>query len=187
MSKPYDTGFIIGRFQTYHKGHERLMDTALLLCDRVLILVGSAQESGTLRNPLNVATRMDMLREIYGNNPNVLIYALADLTHEGDVTTDWGKYLFKHVDTYIYKSPELMIYGDDERRSDWFEKDDLMHTTEVIVPRAKLPISATMMRDMMVKDDRREWMKWVNPKLHKMYDRIRSELMAVESYKNKGE
>ena len=39
-----------------------------------------------------------------------------------------------------------------------------------------------MVREMMVKDDRKEWMKWVNPKLHKMYDEIRRELMSVPFY-----
>ena len=43
MSKPYDTALIVGRFNTLHKGHQKLIDTALTLCDRVLILVGSAQ------------------------------------------------------------------------------------------------------------------------------------------------
>ena len=47
--KVYDTGLICGRFQTFHKGHERLVDTGLLLCDRLLILIGSAQECGTER------------------------------------------------------------------------------------------------------------------------------------------
>lgn len=52
-----------------------------------------------------------------------------------------------------------------------------------VIPRSRLPISATMLREMMVKDERREWMKWVNPKLHKMYDRLRAELMEVPYYK----
>ena len=34
----------------------------------------------------------------------------------------------------------------------------------------------------MVADNRREWQKWVNPKLHKMYDEIRRELMSVLFY-----
>lgn len=42
--KPYDVGLICGRFQTFHKGHESLVETGLKLCDRVLILIGSAQE-----------------------------------------------------------------------------------------------------------------------------------------------
>ena len=50
--KPYDVGVICGRFQTFHIGHESLVNTALTLCDRVLILVGSSQECGTERNVL---------------------------------------------------------------------------------------------------------------------------------------
>ena len=49
--KPYDIGLIVGRFQHFHIGHRSLVENAYKLCDRVLILVGSAQESGTLRNP----------------------------------------------------------------------------------------------------------------------------------------
>ena len=52
----YDTGLIIGHFQTFHKGHQSLVDTGLQLCDRLLILVGSAQESGTERNPFDINT-----------------------------------------------------------------------------------------------------------------------------------
>lgn len=33
------------------------------------------------------------------------------------------------------------------------------------------------MENIFIQDKRREWMTFVNPKLHKMYDEIRSELM----------
>ena len=161
--KPYDIGLICGRFQTFHKGHEKLVDTGLMLCDRLLILIGSAQECGTERNPLNINTRTKMLKEIY----------------------EWGRYLLDNVDRYIYKNPEVMIYGNDESRSQWFDKKDLANTTELIINRAELPISATMLRQLMVADSRKEWMKWVNPKLHKMYDELRRELMSVDFYKDK--
>ena len=42
-----------------------------------------------------------------------------------------------------------------------------------------------MLRQLMVADSRKEWMKWVNPKLHKMYDELRRELMSVDFYKDK--
>lgn len=180
--KPYDTGLICGRFQTFHKGHEKLVDTALLLCDRVLILIGSAQECGTERNPYNVVTREKMLREIYGDSPNIMIYGLADMTNENDICPEWGKYLLENVERYIYKNPEVMIYGNDESRSGWFDKKDLKNTTELIINRAELPISATMLRQCMVEDNRKEWMKWVNPRLHKLYDELRRELLTVPFY-----
>lgn len=180
--KPYDVGLICGRFQTFHKGHEKLVETGLMLCDRLLILIGSAQECGTERNPLNVETRAKMIKAIYGDNPNVMVYGLSDLSNENDIRPEWGRYLLANVDRYIHKNPDVMIYGNDESRSAWFDKQDLKNTTELIINRSELPISATLLRGFMVADERKEWMARVNPKLHKMYDEIRAELMAVPFY-----
>lgn len=182
MTKPYDVGLVCGRFQTFHKGHEKLIDTGLLLCDRLLILVGSAQECGTERNPLNITTRVDVIREIYDGNPGIMVYGLPDMTNENDICPEWGRYLLQNVDRYIYKNPDVMIYGNDESRSAWFDKKDLKNTTELIINREELPISATMLRRLMVLDQRREWMTYVNPKLHKRYDDLRRELMSVPFY-----
>ena len=185
MLKPYDCGLICGRFQTFHIGHESLVETGLKLCDRVLILVGSSQESGTERNPYDVATRMDMLRAIYGNDSDVIMmHGLADLTDENDIRPEWGRYLLDAVDRYLYKAPELMIYGNDKSRSRWFDLEDIRDTSEFIVNRGRIPISATMVREAMVFDRRKEWMSMVNPKLHKMYNRLREELMSVSFYQD---
>lgn len=179
--KPYDTGFICGRFQTFHKGHQKLVETGLLLCDRLVIFVGSAQESGTERNPLNISTRINMLKAVY-DTPNIMIFGLADMTNENDICPEWGRYLLENIDRYIYKAPELMIYGNDASRSGWFDTDDIKHTSELIVNRNELPISATMVRSLMALNMRREWMQYVDPKLHKMYDDLRNEMMTVDWY-----
>lgn len=184
MVKPYDVGLICGRFQTFHKGHEKLVETGLLLCDRLLILIGSAQECGTERNPLNINTRTKMLRAVYGDTPDIMIYGLPDLTNESDIRPEWGRFLLDNADRYIFKNPDVMIYGNDESRSAWFDKKDLKYTTELIVNRNELPISATDVRKYMVMDDRKAWMDCVNPKLHKIYDEIRRELMTVPYYKD---
>lgn len=83
---------------------------------------------------------------------------------------------------WIAKAPELMIYGNDEARSRWFDTEDIKDTSEFIINRGSLPISATMLRELMVRDDRKGWMKWVDPRLHKMYDRLHGELMTVPFY-----
>lgn len=92
----YDTGLIVGRFQTFHKGHQSLVETGLNLCDRLFILVGSSQESGTERNPFNISTRMNVIRECYPDTQRVHIYALADLTNENDIDG-----------TFVEKDPEI--------------------------------------------------------------------------------
>lgn len=182
MLKPYDCGLICGRFQTFHIGHESLVETGFKLCDRVLVLIGSAQEYGTERNPLSITTRTEVLRAIYGDAENIMIYGINDLTNENDIRPEWGRYLLDNVDRYIFKAPDLMIYGNDEARSRWFDPNDIRDTSELIVNRGRIPISATMVREAMAKDDRKKWMSMVNPKLHKMYDRLRRELMTVPFY-----
>lgn len=180
--KVYDTGFICGRFQTFHKGHQKLIETALMLCDRVLIFVGSAQESGTERNPLNISTRIKMIQAVYDDPARIMVFGLSDMTNENDICPEWGRYLLDNVDKYIYKAPELMVYGNDSSRSGWFDTEDIKQTSELIINRHELPISATMVRSLMALDIRREWMKLVDPKLHKMYDELRNEMMNVPYY-----
>ena len=51
--KPYKLGVLVGRFQTFHTGHEEIIRKAIELCEQVWIFVGSSQESGTLKNPFS--------------------------------------------------------------------------------------------------------------------------------------
>ena len=182
--KPYDVGLVVGRFQHFHIGHRSLVENAFKLCDRVLILVGSAQESGTLRNRYLPSTRIDVIREIYGHANSVRqVKELNDLTNENDITPDWGKYVLKNVKTHIRKEPSLMVYGNDEFRSRWFAPEDIENTAELVIPRSRIPISATMLRDALVRDDFEYWSRFVDDKTHKMYDRLRAELLSTDPYR----
>ena len=182
--KPYDIGLVVGRFQHFHIGHKSLVENAYKLCDRVLILVGSSQEFGTLRNPYPTSTRIDVIREIYGrDNDNLIVKELPDLTNENDITPDWGKYVLKNVRTHIRKAPSLMVYGNDEFRSKWFAPEDIMDTAELVIPRSRIPISATLLREALLKDDFEYWARFVDEKTHKMYDRLRRELLATDPYR----
>ncbi len=68
---------IAGRFQLaeLHAGHQHLIETALSKHDAVLILVGVHQGQPTDRNPLDFATRANMLRGAY---PQCVVDAIAD-------------------------------------------------------------------------------------------------------------
>lgn len=185
--KPYKTGFIIGRFQTFTKGHEKLVDTGLQLCDKVLVIIGSSQESGTIRNPFNSKCRYEMISKIYGkDNPNLDITALPDLTDENDISYEWGSYLMNNVKEILGCKPDVMIYGNDESRSGWFSKEELSNITEIIINRNSedCPISATYLRELMIKNDYNEWKKWTNEKIHPLYESLRNTLLKIESYLN---
>ncbi len=182
--KIYDAGLIVMRGQSLHNGHVQLINLALSLCDRVVIEVGSAQESGTLRNPFNISTRMEMLREVYPQS-NVIIRALPDLTHEGDITTEWGDHIMKDVHSVLYKNPDVIIYGNEGTNigTTWFSKETMADMTEVVVSRSTIPINATMMRNHLMMGRYDLWIKNTPMQIHKYVDRLRGELMATEPYK----
>jgi len=180
--KKYDVGLLVGRFNVFHIGHKSLADLALTMCDRLLILVGSAQENGTLRNPFSVETRIKMIKEIY-HDDNVIVCGLPDLTSEDDISEEWGKYLLDKVHDIIGKNPDVMIYGNDESRSGWFAPEDIKDIMEIVVPRSEIPISATELRKLMVSNNWLKWCDYHSLELHKYFYDLRLELMNCTYYK----
>ncbi len=183
--KFYDLGVVCGRFAHEHNGHVALFENCMSLCKRVLILVGSAQEYGTLRNPFRVETRIDVIKETYPGIPEetLMIRGINDLTNEYDITYDWGKFVKSEIEHHKHKFANLMVYGNDEFRSQWFSQEDLVGTAELIIPRSTIPISGTMVRGMLVINDERSWQEATPPLIHSMYDKLRNELLDVDIYK----
>lgn len=54
--------FYIGRFQPLHKGHVHAIKYILSNCEEIIIGIGSAQLSYSLKNPFTTGERMTMIR-----------------------------------------------------------------------------------------------------------------------------
>lgn len=183
MSNKYECGFICGRFQVMHKGHEKLIDTALRVCKRMIIFVGSAQESETMRNPFNYELRKKVIKTIYPQD-NVEVYPINDLTHEDDISPEWGTYLLDNIKKVNNgKLPDIMIYGNDEARSKWFKKEDISDIGEMIISRDIYPISATEARKALI-EDKEKWLSMHNPKIYHLYGELRSILLYLYPMNN---
>lgn len=59
---PPRRALVIGRFQPPHRGHLHCLETAARLADRLIVVVGSAQASHTLRDPFTAGERIEMIR-----------------------------------------------------------------------------------------------------------------------------
>lgn len=98
QSRKYKKGLFVGRFQPFHYGHGHAIKFALSSCDELVIAVGSAQESGTSRNPLDVATRIGMVKsgldEIGAGGPNVKVVAVPDFGADAE----WFNYISANHD-----------------------------------------------------------------------------------------
>jgi len=60
----YKRLLVVGRFQPPHEGHVVLVKHALDLAEQVVVVIGSAQESHTLRNPLTAGERFELLDKL---------------------------------------------------------------------------------------------------------------------------
>jgi bifunctional NMN adenylyltransferase/nudix hydrolase len=59
----YDFAVFIGRFQPLHIGHQHVIDRALKSAEHVVVLVGSADSSRSIRNPFTYAERRSRFLE----------------------------------------------------------------------------------------------------------------------------
>ncbi|WP_020397899.1 bifunctional nicotinamide-nucleotide adenylyltransferase/Nudix hydroxylase [Kordiimonas gwangyangensis] len=59
----YDFLVFIGRFQPFHIGHRTVIDEALKRARHVIVLIGSAREARSIRNPFSWEERASMIRD----------------------------------------------------------------------------------------------------------------------------
>lgn len=200
VTKPFKAGVFIGRLQHIHKGHEHIIDTALEVCERILILVGSAQKGGPdeedQRNPFSVELRIKLISDIYAAyGDRVIIGALPDLTTEDDISQDWGMYLLENIAAYFpggITDVDLMIYGNDEHRFGWFDFPEprrlSAHIHQLAIARgAAIEVSSTQLRKYILQDDFSKWSMYVNPVLWGRFVDIRKEMLHTRAYEGEEE
>ncbi len=167
--KPYKLGIIVGRFQTFHTGHEDMISTAIKLCDKVGVFVGSAQESGTMKNPFTYTARERILKKVFGDKIDV--FPLDDIGVGNN--SKWGDYVLKNVYDRYSQKPDLLVSGKEGRRIDWFDSIGGLSVSELYVPK-KIYISATKMREHLINDDFESWKSYTSEVLWDDYEEFRS-------------
>lgn len=100
---------IIGRFQVPNKTLKQMVQRAKKEgATEILIIIGSANEMGTDKNPLSVMLRQHMISELFMNEENVIITAIND-ENSDDL---WKEKVLELVEKITKKQPDLYITGD---------------------------------------------------------------------------
>ena len=173
--KPFALGILVGRFQVVHAGHEQMIRTAMALCDRVGIFIGSSQESGTSKNPFPYALRRQLLENLFGGG--VEIYPLPDIGVGN--TAAWGDYVLENVRSRFGCLPELLVSGKESRRLDWFDSVEGVRIAELYIPKT-IEISASQMREFLLRDARASWERYVSREIHSLYPELRALMLASQ-------
>lgn len=143
-------GLFLGRFQPFHDGHGAIVMDAWNDCEKLIIAIGSSQESRTKRNPLTYHERGALIRAATWHNEDIIIIGIPDRENPRD-DSSWGEYVMEQVEKQCGVRPTIIFEGSEEARSHWYDTLDV----EVrITDRNEDPISATMIRQMLLEDNR---------------------------------
>lgn len=177
MSK-YKYGLYIGRFQPLHIGHTHIISKMLDECEKVIIAIGSAQESGTKRNPLSYAYRKGLIMDTYiWQLEDMIFVPLKDREHPSD-DASWGDYVMARVKEWCELTPDVIYEGEESERTHWY---DNLGVEVVKVPRSVLPISGTMLRDAIARNDKDVAFQYMPMAIREYYNEIRKVIRKCRS------
>jgi len=146
-----DLCVFIGRFSPLHKGHETVIQKGLDSAAKMLVLVGSAFEARSYRNPFTVAERMEMIRSTF-NNPNLLLRPLENSSYNLNewiervhtaVADAWSE--LRAANPALPAKPKVALIGHSKDESSYY-LDLFPLWTSINVPQS-IVLSATSIRE----------------------------------------
>lgn len=107
-AKKYDYTVYIGRFQPVHNGHIKTMHNALDVSNKLIVLCGSSNQSGTAKNPLTFHQRANLiLKSLKGYENRVSIAGIND--YEND--KDWERAVNNTINSLSKSGSKIAIIG----------------------------------------------------------------------------
>lgn len=115
-SNPYNILIFIGRFQPLHSGHTQVIDNALQLADKVLLLVGSTNRSRSTRNPFSFKERRNMIADTYPSeifNSRLIVEPINDIMYNDTQWIEQAKSVInkKILQLANHQTPNIHLHG----------------------------------------------------------------------------
>lgn len=114
---------IIGRFSLFHDGHRKLIQYALDKYDSVLILIGSAYQSRSIKNPFNATERKMVIKKQFRQecfDGRLELLFIRDYPYSD---TQWGAEVIRKVDEmYDRNNDTITLVGSDRDSSTYYLK-----------------------------------------------------------------
>ncbi len=171
--KKYDYLVYIGRFQPCHSGHVYVLEQALRLAEKVIVLVGSTNQPRTIKNPWTFEERKDMILSSLPYTANVVVLSNRDRVYNDQ---QWVRDVQELVDSTIMEHNAVMpcnksvgVIGHSKDESSFYLK--LFPQWETVEVANFDSINATDIRELMFSGEHQKRFPTVPP--------------AVESFINK--
>ena len=173
----HKVGLYVGRFQPFHNGHLSIVKESLTHCARLILVIGSAQESGTEQNPFDKNLRRRCIERALGDlNQRVIVICVDDRAQVSDDSA-WGEYMLKEVERQTGLRPTINFQGKEGIRSRWFDGIDIINLE---VDRNVVPVSATQVRKAILNNNYTAFTKLVPKGMWITYGTLRSKLIEIK-------
>ena len=162
MAKTNDLTVFIGRFSPFHNGHAQVLFEALSSSKAVLVLIGSARQARTTKNPFTYDERKSMIEEwakgLQLSNYTLLFAPLQDHPYNDQA---WIRGVQDAVDTAksrladkIGLNPVVTLTGADRDQSTWYLNafGDLFKK-QFVEEDSSFSLSATQVREKMFRQE----------------------------------
>ena len=155
MSKQYDTIVYIGRFQPLHNAHLEIIRRAKSLADNVIIIIGSAYQPRTYKNPFTTEERISMIQNlaVRVGDPKCTVHVEVN---RDSVYNDqaWAVRVQSIVNRYAEPTDKVAIIGHDKDESTFYLKmfPQWIHEEVELLE----PLNATDIRDLFFRKDAHE-------------------------------
>ena len=161
---------IVLRGQPFHIGHQHIADKAIQDGLQPVFILGSAQESGTEKNPYTVYQRAEMIRLVY---PNALIGSIIDYIKYDDWLDALVMYV-KHLTGTHIKSSTIYLHEKLEdlhnftfRGVDYMDESYCKMYEVTGLHTTSLPISDIQIRAKAIREDLENNKKYLHIKVYK--------------------
>ena len=126
-SPSFDLCVFIGRFQPFHAGHARVVEEGLRQGRRMVVLVGSANEPRSFRNPFTAEERIEMIRSSFGFDPRLVVlpledseYNLSDWLERANQTVERAWSTLCAADASLPGTPKVALIGHPKDASSYY-------------------------------------------------------------------
>ena len=149
MSKPYNTLVLIGRFQPLHNAHLEIIKRATALTNELVIIVGSAKQPRTYKNPFTFEERVAMIKAATsGLSLSIHIEPNIDTMYNDQA---WAVRVQGIVSKYRVLGGRTAVIGHKKDDSSFYL--DMFPQWEFVDVEKIEPLGATDIRDLYFKRD----------------------------------
>lgn len=117
-SKAFDYLIFIGRFQPFHFAHKEVIDIAFSMSHNVILILGSAQDERSIKNPFSAAEREQMIRGGFSQAQQIHLHFLPIVDLYNDVK--WTQAVKDGVNTVVSAQDKVGLIGHFKDESSYY-------------------------------------------------------------------